>query len=720
MNSANKVIQTLSKTADDLFIQSEVTSILDGVISDIEIAHGLEEKLNQELVMARLRERCSLAEKALSEYKAMAHSEEQKRMTLGELLLEDLFKLEGMMEGRIEGTTEEAGMDITRTTGTDNAEQEEETPTLAEDPADGAHEVMTTNSNINDAIDIGVTDTSTPGNLVSEHVATNQPNSILIPAVASAGSGPDAAAGEGSPMVSQQPLEATLNETSQKAEELTPSPVIDEQQHQEKELTSPKVSIPPKTKIKTPKPPSLESLNSTLLMSVFEYMEALEIVNMAQTSVRLYSKVDSIFGLGGTIVAGDRSFDEEDYEEDMPETAAVVLVEDDSQEEEEEEDAKVEAEAEGDTGFTNQTPPVMDVIESSSEIPKSSSANDMKSSESQSSIGNGMAASVSSDSSQYRATVVSIPSKVPKSVGGKPPAPTPTTNTTATKEKPISNESGNNTLAVQNNTSINTTSTNSNANEPSNQTSATVTSTSTVTTTATTTTTPSANGNKRTNTNTSSTTSSSGYQISPAVAQSLAMKLTPVELSAIISMRDQLRKKEIDMQRMKQDFDDMTVQLDGTLAVKEVLTDKVEELRKTLKKDREVSAKITRQTASDQEVIAFLDERVQELERAVDNHHQERMEAGKSVDKVKQASERQVEVLTDMLAYEREQKVDAEKEWKSTKKVLVKEVKHCRARILALEAERDGFRQENDRLREALLSLSSKANRSFESSLAEF
>ena len=50
-------------------------------------------------------------------------------------------------------------------------------------------------------------------------------------------------------------------------------------------------------------------------------------------------------------------------------------------------------------------------------------------------------------------------------------------------------------------------------------------------------------------------------------------------------------------------------------------------------------------------------------------------------------------------------KVDQEKEWKSTKKVLVKEVKHCRAQIMALEAERDGYREENEKLKEALLSL---------------
>ena len=45
----------------------------------------------------------------------------------------------------------------------------------------------------------------------------------------------------------------------------------------------------------------------------------------------------------------------------------------------------------------------------------------------------------------------------------------------------------------------------------------------------------------------------------------------------------------------------------------------------------------------------------------------------------------------------------AEKEWKATKKVLIKEVKQCRAQIISLEAERDGLREQNGKLRDALL-----------------
>jgi hypothetical protein len=58
-----------------------------------------------------------------------------------------------------------------------------------------------------------------------------------------------------------------------------------------------------------------------------------------------------------------------------------------------------------------------------------------------------------------------------------------------------------------------------------------------------------------------------------------------------------------------------------------------------------------------------------------------------------------------MLRFEREQMSANEREWKTAKKVLVKEVKNCRARIVALEAEGDGYRQQNTQLKSGLMGL---------------
>jgi hypothetical protein len=378
--------------------------------------------------------------------------------------------------------------------------------------------------------------------------------------------------------------------------------------------------------------PNLQYLKSGLLMKIFEYMDAIDIVNMAQANVSLYTKINNIFGLGGTIVAGSRYVDDDDidenYQSDEEDLPPVVVIDNNDEEEAQQQ-------------------------EENNPQHESTSKDSVKSS-----------------SDGQKATIVAIP--VVKS-----------SSSVAAKHDFTSS-----------------------VNLPPDTTTKTLRSVD-------------AKANLTTSkprTTTTTTPAAAGFQMSASVAQSLASKLLPAELSAIIAMRDQLRKKEEDLQRAQEDVSDLTAQLEGTISVKEVLASKLKDLQKKVESDEEISAKMTRQVASDQEVIAFLDERVQELEKVVDNFHMERTKANKAIDKVKDASERQVAVLSDMLTYEREQRADQEKEWKSTKKVLIKEVKLCRAQIMALEAERDGFREENQRLKEALMALGAgaKAGRSFD------
>ena len=73
-------------------------------------------------------------------------------------------------------------------------------------------------------------------------------------------------------------------------------------------------------------------------------------------------------------------------------------------------------------------------------------------------------------------------------------------------------------------------------------------------------------------------------------------------------------------------------------------------------------------------------------------------------------NEKKSRVLSDMLRFEREQIASNEKEWKSTKKLLVKEVRSCRARIVVLEAEIEGCSQENEQLKRGLMALQSNSS----------
>ena len=62
-----------------------------------------------------------------------------------------------------------------------------------------------------------------------------------------------------------------------------------------------------------------------------------------------------------------------------------------------------------------------------------------------------------------------------------------------------------------------------------------------------------------------------------------------------------------------------------------------------------------------------------------------------------------------MLRFEREQMAVNEREWKAAKKLLVKEVKNCRVRIVRLEAEVEGYQQQNTQLKSGLMGLTNSS-----------
>mmetsp|Transcript_14098 Transcript_14098/g.22210 ORF Transcript_14098/g.22210 Transcript_14098/m.22210 type:complete len:228 (-) Transcript_14098:44-727(-) len=188
------------------------------------------------------------------------------------------------------------------------------------------------------------------------------------------------------------------------------------------------------------------------------------------------------------------------------------------------------------------------------------------------------------------------------------------------------------------------------------------------------------------------------------VAVSMAEKLSDSELAAIISMTDKSSRLEKEVNVLRNEKEALTAKLDGTEAVKQFLIGKVRDVEQKLGASKEEEIKVTQQIASDQEVIAFLDSQVQELERSSREVTTERDTFKSSLESLKVSTSKRITMLNDMLKYEREKLKDAEGEWKSTKKVLVKEVKSCRAQILALQAERDGYKEQNEMLKRAITS----------------
>ncbi|GAX09911.1 hypothetical protein FisN_11Lh104 [Fistulifera solaris] len=189
-----------------------------------------------------------------------------------------------------------------------------------------------------------------------------------------------------------------------------------------------------------------------------------------------------------------------------------------------------------------------------------------------------------------------------------------------------------------------------------------------------------------------------------ALASSMASKLSDAELNAIIVMTERLRQKESLVERLMQEKSELAATLESTEGVKQFLIAKVRDMEGTLAAIGDNESKISQQIASDQEVIAFLDGRVQELEREAKIHKKNEEEMRDQMATIKQHAEQKAVVMGDMLQFEREKWTENEREWRATKKLLVKEVKNCRKQMMVLQAERDGYREQNEVLRKAVLS----------------
>lgn len=621
-------LKALYEATATLEIQSEIKSVLDTIISDIELKHELETTLNHQREIQVLKGRCQIAEQALEEYKALDQETSDAAKGLVNDLMEDLGGLSCFIK-ELEIKQPQT------TTNVDNDTNMQPVQDLQHSQSESKQQSST-----------------------EQHDGTSQADSHSDLKEFEES---DAAIKDGDPVSSTKMEEESKVDSSQSK----PTNNSQEQTHpamksvaitdiitntsEEKPAAKPttkKVKKKIKKIVKRRLPPTLQSLSSANLMKIFEYMEAMDIVNMAQTSVLMYSKVDNIFGLGGAGFDTDGRDENVEYEEYTVEEEVEVEIE-----------VEVEVEQENSDAI---------LLDSKESLHKESLSRP------------------TSDQSFSSATIVSIPSSA------------------QLKHDSITNDVNIVTPKIHNLTKPNVAgATAGKVEAKKNTATASTSSVATVSSTA----------------KTSESSSDGGFQLSPAVASALADKLSPMELAAIITMRERLRTKEQEMIQIRNELTTVNAKYDGTISVNDILKMKVKEQKLALDQNKEISVNMNRKSSSDQEVIAFLDERVQHLERGVDNFDNERSKLQSKMDKVQKASEKQLSVLGDMLTFEREQMADNEKEWKSTKKLLVKEVKHCRAKILAVEAERDGLFEENEKLKEALLSIGvTKSNKSFDKS----
>ena len=175
-------------------------------------------------------------------------------------------------------------------------------------------------------------------------------------------------------------------------------------------------------------------------------------------------------------------------------------------------------------------------------------------------------------------------------------------------------------------------------------------------------------------------------------------------------MREKLQKCEADANKWRLEKEDAVANLASVEAVKEFLVTRVRDTERAVQTQKEEMIAVQKKSLEDQEVIVYMDEKVKELEKTVKDMKSREAETKQdSIDIVKK-NEKKARVLSDMLRFEREQMAANEKEWKTAKKVLIKEVKTCRARIVALEAEVEGTRKQNTQLKQGLISLQGQSS----------
>jgi hypothetical protein len=373
------------------------------------------------------------------------------------------------------------------------------------------------------------------------------------------------------------------------------------------------------------RPPCLEDLSDPIMMHTFGFLDALEILNTAQISVRMYRKVDALFGLGGGPLASDNT--------------TISTVDDDA--------------SAGGHSLTTEVPSTT-VTDRSATPVASGSLSLMPASPGATTSATAAGSATPKAGTAAASTTTSSPLSLP-----------PLT--------PPSSGKQNASAVMQNVFGFL---------QPRSR----------------------GLGTPPRSTRTGSSGSSSSHgMMNATTANSVASKLTDTELNAIVGMMERMRQKEALADRLKSENAKLKADLDGTESVKEFLVARVRDMEESSVRQEDMEIKVAQQIASDQEVIAFLDARVQALEQGAAALETERTDATTAMATLRSQLEQKTSVLQDMLQFERERFIEYEKDAKTTKKVLVKEIKLCRNQIVALQAERDAYKEQNQTLQKAVL-----------------
>eukprot|EP00978_Attheya_sp_CCMP212_P023695 scaffold73049_cov56-Attheya_sp.AAC.2 len=586
----------------DLDIRSEVEATMQSMLVDVELGHTLTQQVAHRAQEMKLGRKLKFVSQALQEHKALAAQHAQHNATVADSLVGDLWSF----------SLTYAEMQQDWRTKHDEKIQQCDALAIqlmqAQDIVDQLRQDQQhTTMNGDTKPDPASVERDEPTMLKT---SVEEPNS-LEPSVTEP-------AKPNEPVVTSDSQTPSINEEVSTTEIPTKSEEKDEQ------------AMPVVEEIlENEKEANLGDVDETTLMKIIEYLEAFDILSTAQVNVSLYSKIDTLFGLGGnsSVESSDPS----------PETTVVSL------------------------GSTPDPVPVVSIIEDDDDIPF---APDHKA---------GLSESSGSSSLIPKTNTVPMTAAASSNSSSSTASSADTASTKTTAANRLVGPSGMSTVLslLQPSRGPKIAESMAKPRGPS----------------------PSriSDGKSR----------EKGV-MTAAMANSMATKLTAAELSVIISMTEKLKMKEKEVEEIQQEKAELVSNLETAMQQKEFSLEQLRAAEQTIYQTKQAEIKVRQQVASDQEVIAFLDGRVQELETSAQLLEESKTEIQDKLAAVRASHDKKIQVLSDMLQFEREQTAENEAQFKGTKKLLVKEVKSCRAQIISLQADRDGYEEQNIRLREAL------------------
>ena len=199
-----------------------------------------------------------------------------------------------------------------------------------------------------------------------------------------------------------------------------------------------------------------------------------------------------------------------------------------------------------------------------------------------------------------------------------------------------------------------------------------------------------------------SSNSSNTNILTQEMAEAFSKKLTPAELKIIITMSEKLKKQTVALDETNVSREDMKARLTNAESIRDFLVEKLKNAELAIKSSMIEVATFKKQALADQEVISFLDLRCQELDTLNRDLSKriDRLQASYDLTTITYAK-KEKQSLQELSEYKTKCD-DYDTNFKSQKKVLVKEVKSLRAQLEAVTTERNRYKLQLTTLRDAL------------------